>query len=223
VGLDGVELVLSVEEEFEIGIDDADVANLTTPRMLADYVVFRLGALSLHKGRCLSQAAFYRIRSVLVKQFGVLRKDVHPASPIDQLLKGDIRRQWLSLIAAAGATQVPRLQCKKSIYYPITLGVPSVFAVLLLLGGFSLWGLLVAFFVLWIAANIVTARMADMVPSDVSTIGALVPYVRAANREDWSRDYVLQRVIHVTAAQLGIPAEEIHPDHQFVKDLGLDS
>ena len=42
MGLDGVEIVLAVEEEFGIAIDDADAANLTTPRRLVDYVFERL-------------------------------------------------------------------------------------------------------------------------------------------------------------------------------------
>jgi len=62
-----------------------------------------------------------------------------------------------------------------------------------------------------------------MLPSNVQTIGDLVPYVRPPKREDWTPDYVLQRVIQITAAQLEIPLEKIHPDHHFVKDLGLDS
>jgi len=72
MGLDAVELVLSVEEEFGINIDDADSENLITPRILSDYVIARLGSVGGTKGRCLSQAAFYRIRSVLVRQHGRL-------------------------------------------------------------------------------------------------------------------------------------------------------
>lgn len=93
MGLDGVELVLSVEEEFEIGIDDADAASLSTPRILADYVASRLGTPSIDNGRCLSQAAFYRIRSALVKQFGAPRQDVLLASPIEHFLNGNRPRQ----------------------------------------------------------------------------------------------------------------------------------
>lgn len=223
MGLDGVELVLSVEEEFEIGIDDADAINITTPRILADYVVSRLGTQCADNGRCLSQAAFYRIRSVLVKQFGARRKDVQPTSPLDRFLKNNMRRQWHELASAVEATQLPGLQCRKSIYYPLTLGAPLLVSALLLLGNFPLAIVLVAFPVLWLASNIVADRMADQLPSSLRTIGDLVPYVRTPRQEDWSPDYVLQRVIQITALQLGIPIEKIHPDHHFVKDLGLDS
>lgn len=223
MGLDGVELMLSVEEEFEIDIDDADAANLLTPRMLADYVVSRLRTLGGASGRCRSQCAFYRIRSVLVRQFAVMRKDVHPASPLDLFLTGDKRHQWRELTTAIGARHLPRLRCKTHIYYPLTLGLPLAAAVLLLYWGLPVWIPLVAFAGVWVVAYSVADRLANVLPSTVSTVGALVPYVPVPNREDWSRDDVLQRVIQLTAVQIGVPVEKIQPDHHFVKDLGLGS
>lgn len=223
MGLDSVELVLAAEEEFGITIDDADAISLTTPRILADYVVSRLGTLGADNGRCLSQAAFYRIRSVLVKRFGARRQDVQPTSPIDRFLKTNMRRQWCELASTVEATQLPCLRCRRSIYYPLTLGVPLLVLALLLRGNFPTGMALGAFVVFWFATNIVSDRMADVLPSSMRTIGDLVPYVRAPRREEWSPDYVLQGVIQITALQLGIPIEKIHPDHHFVKDLGLDS
>lgn len=223
MGLDSVELVLSVEEEFEIGIDDADAANLTTPGILADYVVSRLQNMGSIKGRCLSQAGFYRIRATLVRQFGASRKAVHPDSPVQKFLNGNIRRQWGELKTAINATRLPGLRCKKRIYYPIALGMPAVFATLLFLGGAPGWALLLALFVPWVAGHMIADKMGDVVPGNLGTIGALVPYVRLSNQAEWTRDYVLQRVIQITALQLGVPIERIHPDHHFVKDLGLDS
>jgi hypothetical protein len=96
MGLDGVEILLAVEEEFDISIDDSDAANLITPRMLADYVFARLGKIEGVKGRCLSQAGFYRIRSALTREFGALRKGVLPESPIRDFLNGNIRKQWIT-------------------------------------------------------------------------------------------------------------------------------
>ena len=33
---------------------------------------------------------------------------------------------------------------------------------------------------------------------------------------------VLLRILQLTSRQLSIPTDKIHPDHDFVKDLGLD-
>ncbi len=222
LGLDAVELVLAVEEEFGIGIDDEDAPNLVTPRLLAGYIVARLGVAGSDGAHCLSQAAFYRIRSTLIKQFGALRKEVLPASRIDSWLKGDVRRQWRDLVAAVGATQAPGLQCRKSIYYPIAVLAPLLLPAVLLINGVPLWTAILSFLILWLAGNIVAAKLADIVPAAVSTVAGLVPYVRAPRREDWSHDYVLARVIQATARQTGIPLEKINPDSHFIKDLRLD-
>lgn len=222
MGLDSVELVLAVEEEFAITIEDEDAASLTTPRLLANYVASKLGAMAQRGDRCLSQAGFSRIRSVLTRDFGAKRNEVDLESRIQQFLMGDIRKRWREFGTAIGATQLPRLQCKKPLAYFITFGMPLAGAVLLLLGSAPSWVLAVSIPVLWIAAVAITDRVADVVPSNVSTVRALIPYAGVADKAEWTFEYVLQRVIQITSVQLGIPIEKIGPDHHFVKDLGLD-
>lgn len=223
MGLDGVELLLSVEEEFGIDIDDSDAANLVTPGILADYVVARLGSFGGVKGRCLSQAGFHRIRSELVRRFGARRSEVRPDSPIRSFLTGDIRRQWIQLKSAIDATQLPELQCKRSVAYPILTAIPIGGLALLYLAGAPEWALVVGFLPLWLFAAVVTGWLGDVVPENLATVGALVPYVRIQDKKEWTAEYVLQRVLQITAVQLGVPIEKIHPDSHFVKDLGLDS
>lgn len=223
MGLEGVELVLAVEEEFGISIDDADAAGLVTPVVLADYIMSRLGGVGGMKGRCLSQAGFYRIRSVLVRQFGARRREVRPDSRISSFLSRNVRRQWIQLKVALDARQLPGLQCRKSIAYPIQIAVPVGGLVLLSLAGASGGMLVFALLGLWVLAAIVVDRLGDVVPENLATVGALVPYVRTDNQEEWTREYVLRKVIQITALQLGIAAETIHPHSHFVKDLGLDA
>jgi acyl carrier protein len=221
VGLDSVELVLAVEEEFGINIDDADAARLMTPRLLSDYVITHLESIGGMKGRCLSQAGFYRIRSALVRQFGARRGEVRPDSPIRNFLNRDIRKQWAQLKNAMDATRLPGLECKKSVAYPIQIVVPFAGLALLVWADAPGWALVFALFALWVFALIVTDGLGDVVPENLATVGALVPYVRVRNQEEWTREYVLQRVIQISAVQLGIPVDKIHPDSDFVKDLGL--
>lgn len=221
MGLDGVELLLAVEEEFQIHVDDADAANIATPRMLADYVVSHLPDIEPSEGRCLSQAGFYRIRSALIREFGAQCKDIKPDSLVRDFLKGDIRRQWRQLGTAIGAVNLPRLECRKNLYIPISLGFPTLAAVLLLLNGHPLAALL-AFCALWLASHVLTDRLADVIPGDYASIDALVPYADSRPSKGWTPDSVLQRVIQLTAVQTGIPAAQIKPDHRFVDDLGLD-
>ncbi|MDR0775452.1 MAG: hypothetical protein LBE81_02285 [Azonexus sp.] len=223
MGLDGVELLLAVEEEFGISVDDADAATLATPGMLSDYVIARLGNVGESKGRCLSQAGFYRIRSALVRQFGARRNEVRPDSPIRNFLNGNIRQQWVELKKAIDAPHLPWLRCRKSIAFPIHIVMPLGGLALLALAGVSSgWALVFVLFALPLCAAIITNRLGDIVPENASTVGALVPYVRFQNHE-WTREYVLQGVLLLTAEQLNVSIEKVRPDSHFVKDLGLDS
>lgn len=222
VGLDSVELVLSIEKEFDIAIDDADAPGLVTPRKLADYVFARLGIEDGADTRCLSQAGFYRIRSALVEQLGVPRKHVRPESRLQDYLNGNIRRQWAELKQAINAPQLPRLRCRKSLAYPLITGLPLLGIGLLYMLGATGWMLLPSALLLWISTLIITQQLADQLPAHPRTVGDLVPYVRIDKRSEWTREYILQRVIQISAIQLGIPAETINPDHHFVNDLGLD-
>ena len=221
MGLDAVELVLATEEEFGIRIDDADAEKISTPGMLADYVASRLESIRPGKAHCLTQASFYRIRAALVSQFGAKRRDVRPDSEIQPILGNDVRQQWKKLETAIGTSRLPGLECRKSLEYPLMLGLPLAGATLLLLIAAPAWTFLLSSLVLWIAALIIARKLSDVVPARLATVGALVPYVRIPQQE-WTRDTILQRVLLITSEQLGITLEEIHPDHHFIKDLGMD-
>ncbi len=223
MGLDSVELLLSIEEEFGVTVEDRDAESLTTPRLLAEYVASKLGGIAPDSDRCLSHAGFHRIRSVLIRNFGARRNEVRPDSPINQFLAGNIRARWRELKEAIGATQLPGLKCRKRIAYGLMGGMPLAGGILLFLGGTPAWTLLAAIFVLWGSAAVITERLADVVPDNLATVRALVPYVGIEKRTEWTQEYVLRRVIQITSVQLGIPIDEILPDHHFVKDLGLDS
>jgi len=81
MGLDAVELVLAVEDEFAITIDDKDAEKITTPRQFADYVVGRLGAMAPgEKTEWTSDPILQRIIQITSEQLGVPIEKVLPDS-----------------------------------------------------------------------------------------------------------------------------------------------
>lgn len=56
--LDIVELLFAAEEKLGVHIHDADASNLSTPRMIADYVYSRVR--NTEDRSCTSQIGFYR-------------------------------------------------------------------------------------------------------------------------------------------------------------------
>src|SRR5688500_12154199 len=96
MGLDAVELVIDVEEEFKIKISDSDAEKILTVGQLHDYVVERLppgspwvvalAGEAVPSAPCLTAAAFYRIRRTFVEVLGQAHTDIKPSAPIDEHL-----------------------------------------------------------------------------------------------------------------------------------------
>ena len=72
MGLDAVELIMAVEEAFDIEIPDWEGRNLSTAGQMYAYVVSRLAFPQ--RERCISSAVFYRIRRALMELYGVERR-----------------------------------------------------------------------------------------------------------------------------------------------------
>ncbi|MBK9219189.1 MAG: hypothetical protein IPL70_12650 [Uliginosibacterium sp.] len=222
MGLDGVELLMATEEEFGIGIPDHDAENLTTPRLLAEYVAQRLGDhMQLNEPHCRTQALFYWLRANLVEQLGLARRAIRPDTALNELLSGDLRGQWQTLRRSAVFRSLPALRAPAYAAYAVLLAPLTAG----LAGYAQNWsGELTAIFTLcaWVLAERLKRHLANRLPESLKTVSDLLPHVGFPQRGEQTPDDILQRVIAISADQLGIPVEKIHPDHHFVQDLGVD-
>jgi acyl carrier protein len=109
MGLDGVELVLSVEETFGISIPDSVAFEMTTPAMMISFVQQAVSARPERKA-CISQRAFHKVRASLMKATGVGRRDVTLKTPIKRLFSGPQRTDhWRDFKGYAGLHDLPNL------------------------------------------------------------------------------------------------------------------
>lgn len=93
MGLDGVELILAIEDGFQIHITDGEASAVTTVGNLHDLVVSRLEGQG--SKRCLTSAAFYRTRRGIIEALGLPREDVRPSTALENILPENVRReQW---------------------------------------------------------------------------------------------------------------------------------
>lgn len=93
MGLDTVELVMEIEDEFEIDVPDEDAEKIQTCGDLHAYVLHRLRPL--RGAPCRSAAAFHALRrSILRRLPGVRRRDVRPAARIHHLLGEAHAHRW---------------------------------------------------------------------------------------------------------------------------------
>jgi len=220
MGLDLVELVLVIEDEFGVHIDDEDASRLETPGAVADYLCSRLRTKESEP--CPSQVGFYRLRKAISGAFGVERKLIAPDMPLSSIIEGRTRQKWRTLREAVGAKEFPQLERSRLVLVTSLFVLPAVLAAPVFAGPYPItWGV-AAFMAASLAFNWATHNTGTEIPRKASTVGQLVPYVTSSNSTLWDRDSVLKRVIELTSDQLGIPEEQIREDSHFVKDLGAD-
>jgi len=106
MGLDTVELVMELEDEFEISIPDADAEKLETLGQTFDYILSRLR--DRQELVCPSARAFYKVRRELMTTCGIPREAIQPDSQIGDLLPDDSqRRKWKQVARQTGLPVPP--------------------------------------------------------------------------------------------------------------------
>lgn len=96
MGLDTVELVMDLEDEFGISIPDEEAERIQTVGQTVDYIVSVLAGRSCPAlGICPSARQFYALRRGLGTTFGVPREQARPAAEIGELIPaGPARAGW---------------------------------------------------------------------------------------------------------------------------------
>ncbi len=220
MGLDTVELVIAIEDAFEVRFGNEDAAKLTTPAEVTDYLMDRVRTNG--GDPCPSQAGFYRLRSVLMMEFGIPRQQIHPDSSWCELFKSDIPNAWRKLGDALAVDNFPRLERTKAFFIVAVFGTPTLAAIPMLKSGVGFSLILMVYAVLAMFANTLTSGMGRQVPARYRTVASLLPYVKCADSRLWTREAVLAKVIEITSQQLGLQIDVIRPASHFVHDLGAD-
>jgi len=78
MGLDGVELLLAVEDAFHIHLADDEAGSVYTVGDLHNLVISKLQGQD--SKRCLTSVAFYRTRRGIIDTLGIDRREVRPAT-----------------------------------------------------------------------------------------------------------------------------------------------
>ena len=223
MGMDGVEIVMAVEERFGIAIEDAEAERIRTPGQLIDLVAAKLGLTSA--SICRTRRAFHRIRRTFMSRFGCDRKSIRPEVRLDVLIPRPSRTKvWRGLQQEFGATTWPKL------FYPpyISLGIVGCGAasyflsnrlgMLDLINGLA--GVLTVIFLFKTLRPMRTAFIGR-----VKTIGDLAHFLagQAPALFDpgpgWTRTEMANGVKEVVTDILG--CKNYREDADFVKDLGM--
>src|ERR1700722_8938801 len=93
MGLDAVEIVMKVEETFDIAIENREAEKILTPRALIELVMSKVGRTD--RAFCLTQRAFHRFRASLIRNAGFKREQIKPEVPMTNLFVPAQRKQLL--------------------------------------------------------------------------------------------------------------------------------
>lgn len=231
MGMDGVELVMDIEERFGVSIADEDAAGIRTVGELCDYLRDRAKAFLATS--CPTATAFYRLRRALIDGLGCARSEVKPATRLETLvpLQGRLRA-WRQLSARL-ERPLPPLRWPTGVRRALVAWCWMVgLAPFVSLAWDSSWG---AFFLLillaiplLLAGYLAACRCAVVIPAEAETMGALARTLvqriylaterEGAELEAWIEREVRDSIVEV----LGVSPTAVHRDASFVNDLGLD-
>jgi acyl carrier protein len=231
MGLDSVELIMAVEEAFDVEIADAEAEQVRTVGQMYALIVSKLAPS--RSQRCMSSVLLYRTRRALIGLHDLPRRSVAPSTPMDRLLPARRRREhWRDLGYVLGAP-LPELELSPRTSRLLSLlNLAVLFSCLTAFRLYSLpfaAGYLVACLYLLRAARRAAASFAVQLPADCATVGGTVKAILRRNyaeplpgRRNWHPNEVWETLRRVVVDQLDVPPETVTPDADFVHDLGAD-
>jgi acyl carrier protein len=239
MGMDTVELVMEVEEAFDITIPDADAERILTVGNLYHYILSRLHGDGPGTGHCLTAATFYRLRRALMRSFRTPRCAIRPDSSMDSLMPARGRRAGWKRLGATLGWELPALVrpawVGEAYVVSLVLGLgivglswvrladSHIGAVLPLIGVFAigalLWGFLVLELTRPLAVHVAPATVRELIPRILITNFGRIS---GENPGGGSRSDVWDTLVAIIAEQMGVDAGQIIESTRFVEDLGMD-
>jgi acyl carrier protein len=230
MGLDGVEIVMAVEDAFDITIENSEAEKCLTPRQLIELAMSKVATTTTEI--CLTHRSFNLLRRFLVRRYSLVRKTVRPDTllstafptegrfarlqqlsadlaiqPCPQLVRPDGLKLGISAVAlAAGAAAAVPFT-----HSPIPIWIPALLAAIgtAVLGAFA------------------TKTFCTEFPEELATVGHLArwimthkPDLATAETPGWTREQVAARVREIVIQTLGCKCT-YREDARFIQDLGL--
>lgn len=236
MGLDGVELVMAIEESFGITLEDDEVEAILTPGDLINVVLRKVSVTAA--SACLAQRSFHRVRASLMRQLALPRATIVPSAAVTTLIPADRRVEVLGVMSEAFAIKrTPPLGRPKPVtntigWFSVAGGILMTVFLLTRDLNHSVAAILAGVAtvcVLIFAGLLVTMRFRHELLLPDSTVGGLAKWFMlrssaiaapASPSPTYTREQVSQRVREIVIEQLGCETA-YREDARFVQDLGL--
>lgn len=215
MGLELVELAMTVEEEFDISISDAILESIATPQDYADYIYKEYQKKDSLK--CSSQIGFYKIRKLFMKEFNCKREELTPDTKLEEIFSENIREDWVKLNRLLD-NKLKYYSLKLSSLWQISAFFISVLPGIIFKSGFF-------FFLIWAILFIVFRYFfASKPPASVDKLSSLIKFVGESNARSKynTKEKILHKIIEISIVVLEVSASEISSKSRYAQDFGVE-
>ena len=236
MGLDAVELVIRVEEEFSIKIEDGEAETTRTMGELHDLVRSKRAAIrqTMSGISCPSQTVFYKLRRYLSQTLHLKDRTLRPSTAFHSLLPRWNSRRFFSRMREELrlAFPLPRSRIQRAISMGCWFAFLGVFCFTLSYGYQWIGLAFLAGILSSVAVAMVGRFLEYFIPSELPGIATLGDLTRATvllNRDLFEErknapeetDFIWKHLCAIVADQLGARPDQLTPQTRFVEDLGL--
>ncbi len=235
MGLDAVELVMAMEETFDVTISDAEAERTLTPTDAIHLIASKLEISQ--QPQCLTQTAFYFLRDKVVNGCHALsRPQVRIDTNLRETIPKDLHTWVWKTIASEGKLRL--LDLERPRWLTWLIGGWSMSAAILTTIGL-LWfvepmgglgsvvvGLCIAYLVSTLGFYLTKSYRRE-IPARYGEVAKLVRVLVRSNLDffkkngkQWTYEQIRTMVKCLVMEVLG--TEEYHEDWRFVEDFGID-
>ncbi|AEM72033.1 phosphopantetheine-binding protein [Allomuricauda ruestringensis DSM 13258] len=197
MGLDSVELLMSVEEKFGIRIEDSEAEKIYTVQNFVDCVYSKI--ITNPNEKCLTQIVFYRIRKAF-RNLNLTEQKIKPETKITELLtQSELKENWHLLKTEIGL-DLPELVALD--FNPELGSHVKIFGIKTIKR----------------TTPVSSGTMRELVDWTIA-----LNQEKLIDIEKITDKYEVERiVIGIINRNLGIPISEIKLEHSITNDLGID-
>ena len=227
MGLDGVELIMEVEDEFGITIPDSDAAEMRTVGDLVTLCFDRIHATKTM--RCPSMPCFLSLRRLVREVRNDPELKLRPGDVVEDLLKvTERKRLWRRLpeLLDSAPRELRRPPWFRKTLVVVVLAFPVALLVVCPWRAEFMLLIWMATFGFGILLNLLTLRFRTRTPSGYDTLGDITKRMvglqiatNPPDRDDYESVFAIVKQLVVD--QLGVEYDEVVPGARFVEDLGV--
>ncbi|MFK5971588.1 MAG: hypothetical protein QM487_15920 [Candidatus Marithrix sp.] len=221
MSLDALELILAIEEEFQITLTNDEAFQSVTPSLLTDKVYSKLRKSK--QDICPSIHGFFIVRKILIEQ-RIPREKIKPETMLDDLINKKSRKKiWQDSLSSISKGQNIYIPLEKKLWMKVLITISMLVTfVLLIIETENMALSLIPSCAIGIILNFSMLPFQSEFPKNYQTVKDLIRIVGTLDTKIWSRDEVYNRVKKIIVEQLVIKEEDIQPNSHFIDDLGID-